>query len=81
MGSKARSIKRAATRTAAVGKPTLGQVIERMAQAIDANTRMIAELERIVQEQAKLNEKIEIVNTVSLDAEKVGELFPAAKED
>ena len=56
MGSRERSIKRAAARTAAVDRPTLGQVIERMAQAIDANTRMIAELERIVQEhEAKLN--------------------------
>jgi hypothetical protein len=56
MGSKSRSIKRAAARTAAASRPTLGQVIEGLAKAIDANSRMIEELERIVQEhEAKLN--------------------------
>ncbi len=57
MGSKERSIKRAAARTAAASRPTLGQVIDGMAKAIDANTRMIAELERIVQEHEERFQK------------------------
>ena len=56
MGSKARTMARAARRPKQ--SELIGEVLRKMVASIDGNTRMIAELERVVQEhEKKLNAK------------------------
>ena len=58
MGSKERSIKRAAARTAAVDRPTLAQILQRIAATVDDHGRLLGELEKVVEEhEKKLNAK------------------------
>jgi hypothetical protein len=55
MGSKARTMARAARRPKQ--SELIGDVLRKMAASIDGNTRMIAELERVVQEHEERFQK------------------------